>query len=252
MEKFENIEFKNPEEVLKIYDNLIEEYNEVLIAYEELEAIDDNLQELRAVNLDRYDYGIMSDMYASIGDKYTADELLERIDECEVEISELREKLAGVRLSEHLINFWNMEQKKEQYEILISACEKYLEKSKKRKEMEKKKEKIRPASPKREPEVVSMRPMSPRRSGGSYTPVKASPKVISDENDDVKIAPLPVSEPVKIAPLPVVAPTTSKKKKSEPVALPLPAPAPVPVPLPLPVAASTEEAPKKKGGRKKA
>jgi hypothetical protein len=217
----DNLEFLNPEQVEEQYEKLIDEYNEVLVKAEELEEIDDNLQALRGVNLDRYDYMIMLDVYNcfdTYDDKETAEELTSLIEECEEEIEEYRKKLSGLNLKEHLYNYYNMEQKKEQYEIQIKCCEKYLEKAKKTKEMEKKREKIRPASPRRNLAENSMRPMSPRVSGGSYTPSKRKQEDVSSSN----LPPLPKLEPL----VPVIK-----------TSLPLPPPPSLPVvttSLPLP------------------
>jgi hypothetical protein len=169
----DNIEFNNVEQVEELYLKLIEEYNEVATQFEELDALDDSIQELRCLNLDRYDFSLMSEVYSSIDDNYTANECIENMEECEQEIDEIREKVAGIDLKEHLFNLYNLEYRKEQYEIQLAACEKYLEKCSKFKEMKKKKALIKPASPKRTVEEKrAIRPASPRRSGGSYTPEK--------------------------------------------------------------------------------
>lgn len=225
----DNLEFLNPEQVEEQYEKLIDEYNEVLIKAEELEEIDDNLQALRAVNLDRYDYMIMLDVYNcfdTYDDKETVEELTSLIEECEEEIEDYRKKLSGLNLKEHLYNYYNMEQKKEQYEIQIKCCEKYLEKSKKTKEMEKKREKIRPASPRRNLTENSVRPMSPRLTGGSYTPSKRK----QEESLTPKMPPPPKLEPLA----PVIK-----------TSLPLPPPPIIPPPVkPLnssPIKVSSEE-----------
>ena len=169
----DNIEFNSVEQVDELYLRLIEEYNDVATQFEELDALDDSIQQLRCLNLDHYDFSLMSEVYAAIDDNYTANECIENAEECEVEIDEIREKVAGIDLKEHLFNLYNLEYRKEQYEIQIAACEKYLEKCNKYKEMKKKKSLIRPASPKRTVEEKrSVRPASPRRNGGSYTPEK--------------------------------------------------------------------------------
>jgi hypothetical protein len=227
----DNLEFLNPEQVEEQYEKLIDEYNEVLIKSEEIEEIDDNLQALRAVNLDRYDYMIMLDVYNCFNtydDKETVEELTSLIEECEEEIEEYRKKLSGLNLKEHLYNYYNMEQKKEQYEIQIKCCEKYLEKSKKTKEMEKKREKIRPASPRRNLTENSMRPMSPRLTGGSYTPSKRK----QEESSVTPLAKLEPIAPVKVTPVkppsPITPPPLPPVPKKEFVTPSLPPPPPLP------------------------
>lgn len=271
----DNIEFNNVEQVDELYMKLIEEYNEIATQFEELDELDDSVQQLRCLNLDHYDFGLMSEVYAAIDDNYTSNECLENMEECEKEIDDIREKVAGVDLKEHLFKLYNLEFQKEQYEIQIAACEKYLEKCNKSKEMKKKKALIRPASPKRTEEKISIRAASPRRSGGSYTPEK------KEKVDDVPklqalsaISPItpvvpklqalsalaPITPVVPKPPTPVVAPiapivpvvvTVKKTKKSESKPLPvLPLPALTVVETPELPALPTVEA-KKKVGRKK-
>jgi hypothetical protein len=55
----EGVKFENVRQVEDLYESLIEAYNEVLIDYEELEAIDDDIQELRNTTLDKYDYSLV-------------------------------------------------------------------------------------------------------------------------------------------------------------------------------------------------
>jgi tetratricopeptide (TPR) repeat protein len=281
----DNLEFLNADQVSDQYEKLIDEYNEVLIKAEELEEIDDNLQALRAVNLDRYDYMIMLDVYNcfnSYDDKETVEELTSLIEECEEEIDEYRSKLSGLNLKDHLYNYYNMEQKKEQYEIQIKCCEKYLEKAKKTKDIEKKKEKIRPASPRRNLTESSLRPMSPRLTGGSYTPSKRKQEdSLTPKIPPPKLEPLVTLKTVSspLPPPPIVPPIYNKSSSESseesssssqeishseeetntqvylPPPLPLP-PAPkkrnvkpkieVAVPLPISLPEETEIVPKKR------
>lgn len=283
----DNIEFNSVEQVDELYLKLIEEYNEVAIQFEELDALDDHIQELRCLNLDHYDFSLMSEVYSAIDDNYTANECIENAEECEAEIDEIREKVAGIDLKEHLFNLYNLEYRKEQYEIQIAACEKYLEKCNKYKEMKKKKAMIRPASPKRTVEEKrSVRPASPRRTGASYTPekkekdesipklpalgsVEAIPKlevVVPEKSITTKpvtpvqtIPAVPaVSTPVAKPPTPVqtisvvapaVIPVVAKKTKKEKAeSKPLPV---LPLPQMTVVENTVSVEPKKKGGRKK-
>jgi hypothetical protein len=283
----DNIEFNSVEQVDELYLKLIEEYNEIATQFEELDALDDSIQELRCLNLDHYDFSLMSEVYASIDDNYTANECIENMEECEQEIDDIREKVAGVDLKEHLFNLYNLEYRKEQYEIQIAACEKYLEKCNKYKEMKKKKALIRPASPKRTVEEKrSVRPASPRRTGGSYTPekkekvenipklqtldsIEAIPVIPTVPKLQTPTPPTPKPETPKIPPpvvpvvktetkepelqnfvltnVPTVKKTREKKEKSEPKTLPVLSLPEITTPSPE----VTPVAEKKKGGRKK-
>lgn len=277
----DNIEFNNVEQVEELYLKLIEEYNEVATQFEELDALDDSIQELRCLNLDRYDFSLMSEVYSSIDDNYTANECIENMEECEQEIDEIREKVAGIDLKEHLFNLYNLEYRKEQYEIQLAACEKYLEKCSKFKEMKKKKALIKPASPKRTVEEKrAIRPASPRRSGGSYTPekkekvedvpklqalapVSSIPKLQTLTSESNNSTPKPPTPPLPKPPTPTdiktlvlpAPPKKTKKEKSEPKPLPVIA---LPELSSVETPAAVSELPtlpvveaKKKGGRKK-
>jgi hypothetical protein len=280
----DNIEFNSVEQVDELYLKLIDEYNEVLVQFEELDELDDAIQELRCLNLDRYDFSLMSEVYSAIDNNYTANECIENMEECESEIDEIREKVAGIDLKEHLFNLYNLEYRKEQYEIQLAACEKYLEKCSHHKEMKKKKALIRPASPKRSEEKKSLRPASPRRNGGSYTPEKKekiedvpklqslTPVQVVPKLETVKeniskpptppfpIVQLPKLEPeVSLEPT-LVLPAVTKKKvtkaKTSITSLPELSTLPVldiisPVVAPVSEPVETPEPVKKKGGRGK-
>ena len=215
----DNIEFISVEQVDELYLKLIEEYNEVATQFEELDALDDSIQELRCLNLDHYDFSLMSEVYSAIDDNYTANECIENAEECEEEINDIRKKITGIDLKEHLFNLYNLEYRKEQYEIQIAACEKYLEKSNKYKEMKKKKAMIRPASPKRTVEEKrAIRPASPRRNGGSYTPEKKEkveniPKL--QALDSIEAIPIIPVTPI-LPKLQTPAPTPKEKKPETP------------------------------------
>jgi hypothetical protein len=278
----DNIEFNSVEQVDELYLKLIDEYNDVLVQFEELDELDDAIQELRCLNLDRYDFSLMAEVYSAIDNNYTANECIENMEECEKEIDEIREKVAGIDLKEHLFNLYNLEYRKEQYEIQLAACEKYLEKCSHHKEMKKKKALIRPASPKRSEEKKSIRPASPRRTGGSYTPEKKEKiedipklqsltpvKVVPIVETKVQKPPTPEIPPIPQLPkleqkieleptivLPAVAPKKKEKvTKVKNTTAPLPDLSVLPsldvVAPSVPDVSETVEPPKKKGGRGK-
>jgi tetratricopeptide (TPR) repeat protein len=156
----EDVKFDSVRQVEDLYEKLIDIYNDVGAEYEELEAIDDDIQEIRNTTLDKYDYSLMAEVYRSLGENDTADELDEKANECDEVIVDLQKKLEGVDIKEHLFKFYEMEIRKENFDIQMKACEKYLEKSQRKREMEKMKGTIRPASPRRFPNLT--RVPSPR------------------------------------------------------------------------------------------
>lgn len=250
----EGVKFENVRQVEDLYEKLIDIYNEVLIEYEELEAVDDDIQELRNTTLDKYDYELMAEVYKSLGEKETADQLEEKTKECQEVIEELQEKLAGININEHLSKFYEMEVRKENFDIQMKACEKYLEKSQRKREADKMRTNLRPASPRRFPNLTRV----------------PSPRFISDSSEEEETEEESSSEEEKPA-TPKESPPPSppaeevkgkgKGKGSKKPAPKInliqtdvtPAPA-VPELLPLPETPSPapEVKPKGKGGRKKA
>jgi hypothetical protein len=283
----DNIEFNSVEQVDELYLKLIDEYNDVLAQFEELDELDDSIQELRCLNLDRYDFSLMAEVYSAIDNNYTANECIENMEECEKEIDEIREKVTGIDLKEHLFNLYNLEYRKEQYEIQLAACEKYLEKCSHHKEMKKKKALIRPASPKRTVEEKrAIRPASPRRTGASYTPEKKEkiedipklqtltpiqtvPKLEPVVETKVQKPPTPEIPPIPQLPeleqkieleptivLPAIVPKKREKvTKVKNTTAPLPDLSILPsldvIASTAPIVSETVEPPKKKGGRGK-
>ena len=156
----DGVKFENVRQVEDLYEKLIDIYNEVLIEYEELEAIDDDIQELRNTTLDKYDYSVMAEVYISLGEKETAEQLEEKAKECQEVIEELQERLTGVNINDHLVKFYEIEVRKENFDIQMKACEKYLEKSQRKREADKMRTNLRPASPRRFPNLT--RVPSPR------------------------------------------------------------------------------------------
>jgi hypothetical protein len=250
----EGVKFENVRQVEDLYEKLIDNYNEVLIEYEELEAIDDDIQELRNTTLDKFDYEIMSEVYRALNEKETAEQLEEKSKECQELIEELQERLAGINISEHLSKFYEMEVRKENFDIQMKACEKYLEKSQRKREADKMRTNLRPASPRRFPNLT--RVPSPRFIADSSDEDDSEEECSSISSDEEKPATPKESPPPSP---PAAKPKGKGGKKPAPKinliqteAAPAPALA-APELLPLPETPSQPEAkPKGKGGRKKA
>jgi len=249
----EGVKFENVRQVEDLYEKLIDIYNEVLIEYEELEVVDDDIQELRNTTLDKYDYELMAEVYKSLGEKETAEQLEEKAKECQEVIETLQERLAGINITEHLSKFYEMEVRKENFDIQMKACEKYLEKSQRKREADKMRTNLRPASPRRFPNLT--RVPSPRFIADS-----------SDEDSEEECSLISSEEEKPVTPKdsPPPSPPVSKpkgkggKKPAPKINLiqtesaPAPAPAPAPELLPLPETPAPEVKSKGKGGRKKA
>jgi DNA-binding transcriptional ArsR family regulator len=250
----EGVKFENVRQVEDLYEKLIDNYNEVLIEYEELEAIDDDIQELRNTTLDKFDYEIMSEVYRALNEKETAEQLEEKTKECQELIEELQEKLSGINISEHLSKFYEMEVRKENFDIQMKACEKYLEKSQRKREADKMRTNLRPASPRRFPNLT--RVPSPR-----FIPDSSDEESEEECSSEEEKPPTPKESP---PPSPVKGKGKGKGGKkpapkinlieTEKPAPALPAPAlPAPELLPLPEVPSSQTESKSKGkpGRKK-
>jgi MAP7 domain-containing protein 1 len=148
-------EFENPKQVEEQYEKLIEKYNDVMLQLEALEAIDDDIQELREKTLDEYEFQMLAEAYQACGQKTMAEGLRCQAEETREKIQELQETLEDVEIKDHFFDLYKMEIQKETLEIQLKACEKYLEKSKKKNVIASKKETIRPASPRRYPKAAS-------------------------------------------------------------------------------------------------
>jgi hypothetical protein len=249
----EGVKFENVRQVEDLYEKLIDNYNEVLIEYEELEAIDDDIQELRNTTLDKFDYEIMAEVYLALNEKETAEQLEEKSKECQEIIETLQERLAGINISEHLSKFYEMEVRKENFDIQMKACEKYLEKSQRKREADKMRTNLRPASPRRFPNLT--RVPSPRFIADSSDEEDTETETEDETSSEEEKPTTPKESP---PPSPVVSKPKGKggKKPAPKINLIQMESAPAPAPpelLPLPEAPSQPEAkPKGKGGRKKA
>jgi hypothetical protein len=219
----EDVKFESVRQVEDLYEKLIDIYNEVGAEYEELEAIDDDIQEIRNTTLDKYDYSLMAEVYRSLGENDTAGELDEKANECEEVILDLQKKLEGVDIKEHLFKFYEMEIRKENFDIQMKACEKFLEKSQRRRELEKMKGSIRPASPRRFPNLT--RVPSPRfiretssEDDEEYDDSEIDDSELEEESETEPESPKtepPKAEPSKTEPQKSSKPKASKSKPTE-------------------------------------
>jgi DNA repair exonuclease SbcCD ATPase subunit len=151
------IEFINPKQVEALYDLIENRYNEVQTELEAYEMMDDDIQELREMKLNQYEFAMLAEAYDAVGQKTTADGLREQAEECDERIEELQANLEDVleNVKDHMMRLVEMEIRRETYEIQMKACEKYLEKSKRKAYMETKKSTIKPASPRRYAKAAS-------------------------------------------------------------------------------------------------
>lgn len=189
------VEFKTPKQVEELYEALIDKYNDIMLKLEALEAIDDDIQELREKTLDSFEFEMLARAYEAVGDKTTAEGLRNQAEETQERIQELKVELEDNELSDHFMELYQMEVQKETYEIQLKACEKYLEKSKRKAAVAAKKETIRPASPRRYPKAASPSRLAndkavlPVVKKKETTPEKPSPKKL--ENPTKALLPLP-------------------------------------------------------------
>ncbi len=214
------IEFINPKQVEALYEILVDKYNNLQDEIETLEMIDDDIQELREMKLNQYEFAMLAEAYDAVGQKTTADGLREQAEECDERIEELQNSLEDVleNVKDHMMRLVEMEIRRETYEIQMKACEKYLEKTKRKAYMETKKSTIKPASPRRYAKAAS-----PSRLGTDYgrSSPKRSPR--SSPKNSPRSSPKhsPRSSPKHSPKVPAPISLNSTKKSS---ALPLPLP----------------------------
>lgn len=149
------LEFNSPSQVEELYSTLVDRYNESLLQLEILEGVDDDIQELRETKLNEYEFLLMAEAYEAAGEKTVATGMRSQAEECVERIEELQEMLEDIDIKEHHMELYEMEIQKETYEIQMKACEKYLEKGKRKAQMAAKKATIRPISPRRFPKAAS-------------------------------------------------------------------------------------------------
>lgn len=214
-----DIVFESSQQVEDLYESLVEKYNDMLIQLEVLEGIDDDIQELREKQLDKYEYQLLAEAYEAAGAKDTAIGLRNQAEECNERIDELHQNLEGVDPKEHFYELYEMEIKKDTMEIHLKACEKYLEKRKRKSQMEAKKQNIRPASPRRYPKAASpsrLEPLAPAKTlNAKPAPVQKPPTPKAPTPEKTVTAPAPIGKPgrpKKMLPLPDLAMPVIKKK----------------------------------------
>ncbi len=207
-----DIEFINPKQVEALYEILVDKYNRLQDDIETLEMIDDDIQELREMKLNQYEFAMLAEAYEAVGQKSTAIGLRDQAEECDERIEELQTSLEDVleNVKDHMMRLVEMEIRRETYEIQMKACEKYLEKSKRKAYMETKKATIKPASPRRYAKAAS--PSRLNTEYGRDQPVAPSPRRNRTPSASPKRSP---KAPALIS----LAP-----KKKEPLPLPLPIP----------------------------
>jgi len=213
------IEFINAKQVEALYEILVDKYNNLQDEIETLEMIDDDIQELREMKLNQYEFAMLAEAYDAVGQKTTADGLREQAEECDERIEELQSSLEDVleNVKDHMMRLVEMEIRRETYEIQMKACEKYLEKTKRKAYMETKKSTIKPASPRRYAKAAS-----PSRLGtdfGREQPTAPSPARRRSETPESSPSRSPRSSPKVPAPI-----SLSSNKKSSALPLPLPMP----------------------------
>lgn len=199
------IEFLNVKQVKALYELLIERHSNLQEEIETYEVIDDDIQELREKTLDKYEFSLLAEAYEAAGERTTAEGLRNQAEDCNERIEELQESLSDNTesdfIKENMMKLYEMEIRRDTYEIQIKACEMYLKKCKQRSYVELKKQAIRPASPRRFPKAaspsrlttgISMRNTdeSPRRTESESKPETSKPSL-------PKLSLLPLPPPPK-------------------------------------------------------
>jgi hypothetical protein len=195
------IEFLNPQQAQELFELLIEKHNSIQDEIEAYEMIDDDVQELRELTLDKYEHQLLADAYEAAGHKSTATGLRNQAEELDERIEELQANIENIDIREHMIELYELDIRRETLEVQMKACEKYLEKSKRKAYLEIKKQAIRPASPRRYPKAAS-----PSRLNTELGREDKERKI--DEHP-----PSPKATPKKSATLPLPLPLPLPKKK---------------------------------------
>jgi len=184
-------EFNNPQQVEEQYEKLIDKYNDVMLQLEALEAIDDDIQELREKTLDEYEFQMLAEAYEACGQKTMSEGLRCQAEETREKIQELQETLEEVEIKDHFFELYKMEIQKETLEIQLKACEKYLERNKKKSVVAAKKETIRPASPRKYPKAASPSRLANDKQVSSKARTPPSPKPSKISAPSKSLLPLP-------------------------------------------------------------
>jgi hypothetical protein len=190
-----DLEFNSVKQVSELQKKIVKRYNEVMIELEVLESTDDDIQELREAMLDKYEYECLAEAYEALNERVTAEGLRNQALECNERIEELQQALEDVDIKEHHMELYDLEIKRSTLEIQLKACEKYLERHKRKDKIEAGRAALRPASPRRY--QAPARAASPSR----LAPVKKDPPTPPPEktktdrkkkgNDDSNLLPLP-------------------------------------------------------------
>lgn len=213
------LEFNSPEQVEELLDQIIEKHEEVQMNLEVLEATDDDVQELRELEMDRYQLQVLAEAYDALGETITAQGSRNQAEECDERISELQSNLENMgELGDHFYNLYKTQMERETLEIKMNACMKYLEKHRRKAQLESKKEKIRPASPRRYAAAQSPSRLAPARE--VTPPREATPPSLPTLRPPANPLPLPSLLPVPSKPMPeapkVPAPTVKTTRKGRP------------------------------------
>jgi hypothetical protein len=196
------IEFSNVKQVKALYEALIDKHTSIQDEIEVCEVMDDDIQELREKSMDKYEFSLLAEAYEAAGEKTTAAGLRNQADDCDERIEELQSNLENIDIKDHMMHLYELEIRRETYEVQMKACEIYLKKSKQRNYVDKKQTVIKAASPRRYPKAASPSRLG---NGGVTTKIdnspRSSPKETSREtSDEPKIA-LPK---ISLLPLPLL------------------------------------------------
>jgi hypothetical protein len=195
------IEFINPKQVEALYDLIENRYNEVQTELEAYEMMDDDIQELREVSLNKYELNLLAEAYEAAGHHSSAAEMREQAEEYDERIKELQTALEENNLENlddvknHMMSMVELEIQRETYEIQLKACKKYLEKLKRKAYLETKKTTLKPASPRRYPKAASPSRLNTEvgREYTSLTP-KASPRAKPERLEKVEKTEKPAAD----------------------------------------------------------
>ena len=149
------IEVRSVKQVKDLYEELIDKHANMQEEIETFEVIDDDVQELREKTLDKYELSLLAEAYEAAGEHTTAAGLRNQAADCDERIDELQSTLENIDIKEHMMELYELEIRRDTYEVQMKACEIYLKKCKQRNFVENKKQSIRPASPRRYPKAAS-------------------------------------------------------------------------------------------------
>lgn len=173
------ISFDSPDQVSRLHTDLVNKLNDLMGDLELYEMIDDDFHELRDKKLDQYEFNLLAEAYEAAGNRTTAEGCRNQAEECEERIEELQQSLDNMNatdIKEHMMKLYELEIRRETYEIQIKACLKYLEKTKRKAYVEAKKTAIRPASPRRYNKAASPSRLASNTTYRERTPERTPPR----------------------------------------------------------------------------